>query len=236
MDNKKIIGQRINSALAAANKKQKELAAALGVTDNTISYFVSGKRTPNTEQIIKIAEFLNVSADYLLNIKPQNATLDANINIVCDWFGCPVDVALTLRTGYVVSKSISKCNSIDHFISSPDFCITLLPNAAKAVKTIAYATLAKEFIENDSIKVPQALWIEQDIKKHTGASMWEAINYLIKTLEYAADEFLKENRNSITKEMILHYFDQKESELEDYIAELVVEEGGENAKVIIKKR
>ena len=39
MDNRKVIGQRINSALAAANIKQKELAAALGVTDNTISYF-----------------------------------------------------------------------------------------------------------------------------------------------------------------------------------------------------
>lgn len=63
-----IIGQRINTILAEKELKQKDLAAALGVTDNTISYFASGKRIPNTEQIIKIAKFLNVSSDYLLGI------------------------------------------------------------------------------------------------------------------------------------------------------------------------
>ena len=65
----KIIGYRINAALASENKKQKELAKELGVTDNTISYFCSGKRTPNISQIVKIAKYLNVSADYLLGIE-----------------------------------------------------------------------------------------------------------------------------------------------------------------------
>ena len=57
MDNatSKIIGNRINTLLAKKNIMQKQLAEYLEVTDNTISYFVKGKRTPNTEQIIKIA-------------------------------------------------------------------------------------------------------------------------------------------------------------------------------------
>lgn len=68
MDSKlsKTIGIRINTLLAEQGHKQKELAAHLGIQDNTISYFVSGRRTPNTEQIVKIADFFNVSADYLL--------------------------------------------------------------------------------------------------------------------------------------------------------------------------
>ena len=65
---KKKIGERINAALIKENKKQKELAQELGVTDNTISYFVTGTRTPNIEQIIKIASYLNTTADYLLGI------------------------------------------------------------------------------------------------------------------------------------------------------------------------
>lgn len=69
---RKQIGQRIYCALVSKNIKQYELAKAIGVTDNTISYFVSGKRTPNTEQIIKIAVFLNVSADYLLGLDAVN--------------------------------------------------------------------------------------------------------------------------------------------------------------------
>ncbi len=77
MDNKKIIGQRINSALALYGYKQKDLAKALNVTDNTISYFCKGSRTPNTIQIIEIAKFLNVSSDYLLGLtKIENTKED----------------------------------------------------------------------------------------------------------------------------------------------------------------
>jgi transcriptional regulator with XRE-family HTH domain len=62
------IGSHIKALLAFKGIKQKDLAKYLGVTDNTISYFCSGSRVPNAEQIIKIAEYLEVSADYILGI------------------------------------------------------------------------------------------------------------------------------------------------------------------------
>lgn len=83
MDNKKIIGQRINSALALSGKMQKDLAAVLGVTDNTVSYYVGGKRSPSTEQLIEIAKYLGVTSDYLLGIDSLNAH---NINYSRDVF------------------------------------------------------------------------------------------------------------------------------------------------------
>ena len=76
---KRLIGSRINSALSLRRMKQKELARILGVTDNTVSYYVSGARTPNAEQIIAIANALDVSADYLLGIsKTKSETLIAS--------------------------------------------------------------------------------------------------------------------------------------------------------------
>lgn len=66
MDNKKTIGYRITEALAKTGKLQKDIAKEIGVKDNVVSYFCSGARTPNTQQIIAIADFLNVSVDYLL--------------------------------------------------------------------------------------------------------------------------------------------------------------------------
>lgn len=65
---KKAIGCRINEALALRDVKQKDLAEILGVTDNTVSYYCSGSRTPNTQQITEIAKFLNVSTDWLLGL------------------------------------------------------------------------------------------------------------------------------------------------------------------------
>lgn len=75
--NKNIIGNRINSALTNSGKKQKELAAVLGVTDNTVSYYVNGKRTPSIDHIIVMTSFFDVSSDYLLGISDiPNTTVE----------------------------------------------------------------------------------------------------------------------------------------------------------------
>jgi len=88
MDNNlsKIIGQRINELLASNNVKQKELAKVLCVPDNTISYFCSGKRIPNTEQIRNIAKFFNVSADFLLGLSDFK-TNDKDIQFIGNYTG-----------------------------------------------------------------------------------------------------------------------------------------------------
>ena len=86
MDNKKIIGSRINSALAMNNTLQKELAKQLNVKDNIVSYWCKGDRTPNTTQIIQIANCLNVSTDYLLGLTDV-ATNDKDLKFVCEYTG-----------------------------------------------------------------------------------------------------------------------------------------------------
>jgi len=83
---KQIIGQRINTVLAIKNIKQKDLATAIGVSDNIISYYVSGKRTPNTEQIIAISKYLDVSSDYLLGLSDvQSANIE--LKAICEYTG-----------------------------------------------------------------------------------------------------------------------------------------------------
>lgn len=74
MNIKKLVGSRINSALARCGMLQKDLAKVLGVTDNTISYYCSGARGPQLEQIPKIAKALNTTTDFLLGM-----TNDPNI-------------------------------------------------------------------------------------------------------------------------------------------------------------
>ena len=71
---KSTVGERISSALAFSGKRQKDLAAVLGVTDNTVSYYVGGKRVPSTEQLAVIAKYLNVTSDFLIGISNVTAT------------------------------------------------------------------------------------------------------------------------------------------------------------------
>lgn len=73
----RLIGQRINTLLSMHDKKQAELAKFLDVTANTVSFYCSGQRTPNTEQIVKISEFFGVTTDYLLGKSDvENAAKD----------------------------------------------------------------------------------------------------------------------------------------------------------------
>ena len=98
MDNNlsKLIGNSINTLLVDGGKKQKELAEYLGVTDNTVSYFVGGKRIPNTEQIKKIAEFFHISADYLLGLSGEKTT-NKDISFICDYIGLDEDAVKGLH-------------------------------------------------------------------------------------------------------------------------------------------
>jgi len=86
---RKTIGQRIAAALALRGRKQLDLAKYLGMnekTANAISYYCKGTRTPNTDQLTKIAKYLDVSADYILGLKvapTNNTTLQA----VCEYTG-----------------------------------------------------------------------------------------------------------------------------------------------------
>lgn len=104
----KAIGKRINALLAKKFKRQKDLATALGVNDNTISYFVSGKRMPNTEQIIKISDFFGVSADYLLGLS-DTPTTDKDIQFICEYTGLSEKSVEKLHTkldNSIMKKSI----------------------------------------------------------------------------------------------------------------------------------
>lgn len=139
MDIKKVVGNRINEALAFNGMLQKDLAKVLGVTDNTISYFCKGSRSPQLEQLPKIAEALNTTTDYLLGltkvISPdidtqtivsktglseenvehleifQSLPMEAHINMVNDLLSFLLDSKLSMD--YLLMKATLNVPSID---------------------------------------------------------------------------------------------------------------------------
>ncbi|MDE5569639.1 MAG: helix-turn-helix domain-containing protein, partial [Ruminococcus sp.] len=115
------IGKRIETALALSGKKQKDLAEYLGILPNTISYFCKGTRTPNTEQIIKIAQFLDVSADYLLGLS-DNMTIDADIQTACKVTGLSQNTIYTLQAMkecnyFEILNKILSCEQLEDILN-----------------------------------------------------------------------------------------------------------------------
>lgn len=68
------IGERLCELRQEKGYMQKDVAEILNVAPNTLSGYEKNIRKPDTETIIKMAKFYNVSSDYLLGIneKPTN--------------------------------------------------------------------------------------------------------------------------------------------------------------------
>lgn len=61
-----MLGRRIKELREEKGVTQKELASYLGVTDRSVGYYESEERTPPPDILDKIANYFNVSVDYLL--------------------------------------------------------------------------------------------------------------------------------------------------------------------------
>lgn len=59
-------GECVKALRKSRKLKQVELAEALGVTERTIRNYESGEREPDLPQAAKLADFFNVSMDYLM--------------------------------------------------------------------------------------------------------------------------------------------------------------------------
>ena len=62
------LGERIKQLRTDAGIGQNKLAADLQLSNASISYWETAKQEPTAEAIFKIAQYFNVSADYLLGI------------------------------------------------------------------------------------------------------------------------------------------------------------------------
>lgn len=77
------ISERVFTLLEAQNKKQADLARALGVRQNTVTNWKKANYNPDAGHIEAIAAFLGVSIDYLVTGR-EPATAFLNQGIIGD--------------------------------------------------------------------------------------------------------------------------------------------------------
>ncbi|HBF1646944.1 helix-turn-helix domain-containing protein [Clostridioides difficile] len=74
---------RLKSLREEKDVKQVELAKVLKLTSATLSQYEKGIREPNNDTLSKLAEYFNVSTDYLLGrTNIRNTTKSAELEII----------------------------------------------------------------------------------------------------------------------------------------------------------
>ncbi len=73
------IKNRIRDLREDMDLRQIDVAKATGIDQKTLSNYETGKTNPDSYSIIKLAEFFQVSTDYLLGLSNTNIVTNKNI-------------------------------------------------------------------------------------------------------------------------------------------------------------
>jgi transcriptional regulator with XRE-family HTH domain len=118
-----LLGERLKSLREDKDLLQKDIAKAIGISDRTIGMYEQERREPDIETLKKLADYFDVSLDYLLgrtdvpNAKVYSATIDGKkVKVGVDKNYphdlSPKDIELILNklkeVGFDVNKLIEK--------------------------------------------------------------------------------------------------------------------------------
>jgi len=62
------IGRRVEAARRRCRLSQAELGERTGLHQSAVAYFEAGRRVPSTPNLVRLAQALDVSTDYLLGL------------------------------------------------------------------------------------------------------------------------------------------------------------------------
>ncbi len=117
-----MVGYRIFSLRKERNLTQMELGKVVGVGRTTINGYENNKISPPQDKLLKMAEFFDVSVDYLVGISPVRKESDKKDfqNDIGKQMQIVAEMLSTNKTVYFNGKKLStneKC-ALSNFISS----------------------------------------------------------------------------------------------------------------------
>lgn len=146
---------RISELLDEQGKSQKDLATAVGVSTGNVSDWKSGRAKPNSDVLVRIAEYLDVTVDYLLgvsNIRSTKALTEMYKVGIDKWL---IDQAFTEEE----SKALS-----GHYLDM----LFRYKDAINALSNNVHSERRKELISNDAsgetVTIESANYIRREVR------------------------------------------------------------------------
>lgn len=124
----------------SAGISRQQLADSIGISRASIEYYEKDKRHPDTDTIIKIAQYFHVTTDYLLGLS-ITPTKNQKLSDVCDFLNLPDKTVMKLKDG---SNEI-----LTQVLDSPEFW--------EMIKQLIFARKYKTYLKTDSGLVAMAV-------------------------------------------------------------------------------
>ncbi len=109
---------RLRRIMQEHGTTQKDLAAAIKKQPQTVSLYVTGQSAPDVDTLRAIADYYNVSADWLLGRPHSTKTLNADVASVCLYTGLSEKAVQTLHDSMDSDKELAAFEAKQPYFSS----------------------------------------------------------------------------------------------------------------------
>lgn len=107
-----VFGKRLKELRKANGYTIEQFADMVGISKSTLGYYENDKRMPDIEILARIADTLNVNADYLIG-RTNTTALKGKMKTVCEFTGLS-DNATEYLAELVKDKDYEKLSIINH--------------------------------------------------------------------------------------------------------------------------
>ena len=95
-----MFAERLKLARKAKKYSQAEVSRLLGVTQQAVGKWETGRSTPDPQTVARLAEILDTTADVLLGLQAENPAGAVGRNAFSRYTQCLIPVVGTVRAGY----------------------------------------------------------------------------------------------------------------------------------------
>ena len=107
-----VFGKRLKELRKANGYTIEQFADMVGISKSTLGYYENDKRMPDIEILARIADTLNVNADYLIG-RTNTTAQKGKMKTVCEFTGLS-DCAVEYLSEVVKNKDYAKLSIINH--------------------------------------------------------------------------------------------------------------------------
>ncbi len=131
--NKNIFGVKLSQLRKEKGLKREELASFLGCSLAAVGNYENGNRSPDFDTLVKIADYFDVTTDYLLG-RTNAKTTNIELKKICDFTGLSVYSVKGLNNLLVYSKThiednifsaFSIIEFVDYLLKSPVYLVDI---------------------------------------------------------------------------------------------------------------
>ena len=202
MENKttcvEVFGKRLKELRKANGYTIEQFADMVGISKSTLGYYENDKRMPDIEILARIADTLNVNADYFIG-RTNTTALKGKMKTVCEFTGLS-DCAVEYLSELVQNKDYEKLSVINHLFDELtedyDFYIYETQNGEETASSV----LGALFLYFEKCSGTDSVWDEfndlgNDRRKEVLAAAYKhlLLNQVTDLVKSSAEAYRQDN-------------------------------------------